>query len=117
MDSPSVSLKRSLESLDVSKRQKTDKPYPSVRIQELSLKGDYVTIINTSVDTIDIGKWKIVSDVGDNQQYIFPESTVLPAGGSITLWSGRDADKKAHPPHSFFWTKKNMWYDFDWSIS
>jgi hypothetical protein len=35
----------------------------------------------------------------------------LVAGSTITVWSGKEADKKECPPNSMFWTKRFMWND------
>jgi len=82
----------------------------SVRIQKLSLKGDFITILNVSNDPQDISEWKIRSLVG-NQEFNFPPNTILYPGASTTVWAGKDADKKDHPPHSFLWKKSYIWND------
>jgi len=77
----------------------------------MSLKGDYVTIINTSTEGVDISGYILESVVGRDQEFTFPSETTLPAGASCTVWSGRGSDQKHNPPVSFFWTKKNIWND------
>jgi hypothetical protein len=49
--------------------------------------------------------------VGGNQVFTFPAETILQPGCTITVWSGKGADKKENVPYSLFWTKKHMWSD------
>jgi len=79
-------------------------------IQELDLKGDYVTIINTTENDVNFCGWRLKSVVG-RQSFQFPDDFVLKAGATVTVWSGRTADTKHNPPSSFFWTKKFIWND------
>jgi hypothetical protein len=71
------------------------------------LVGDYVTIINQTSNTVDISGWAIGAE--GKQKFTFPAGTSIFAGGTITIWTGKDADKKERPPVSFCWMKKNMW--------
>src|SRR5690348_9198236 len=93
------------------KRSRGPEDYSHIKIQTLSLKGDYVTIINTGTDAVELSHWKLRSEVGVNQEFTFPYKTILQPGASTTVWSGKEADKKHNPPQSFFWTKRNIWYD------
>lgn len=91
--------------------------YSKVEIQKLDLLKDYVTIINKSKADVDISGWFLKSLIG-SQSFVFPESivtlyrsnivleTVLVRGSTVTVWSGKEAEKKANPPNSMFWTKR-----------
>ena len=45
------------------------------------------------------------------QRFVFPASLVLPVGDTVTVWSGRDADKHEAPPRHLKWTRRNVWND------
>ncbi len=76
-----------------------------VKIADIDLKSEMVTIKNTSGAAVDISGWKLVSIKG-NQIFIFPSGTVIPAGGSLKIVSG----PKAHTgPGILMWTKSYIW--------
>jgi len=80
----------------------------TITIEHLDLQGEVVTIINSGPHDQDISGWVVRSLVGP-QTFIFKNDTVLKAGATCVLWSGKESDAKDHPPHSFFWTKKSIW--------
>jgi len=53
--------------------------------------------------------WFIKSCVGDGQHYVFSEGTVIKAGQTINIWSGKNSDLRNNPPFSFGWTKRFIW--------
>ncbi len=65
---------------------------------------------NSFSKSVDISGWILKSKVG-SQQFIFPEKTILESGSSTVIWSGKSSDQKNLPPHSFSWTKRNIWND------
>jgi len=64
-----------------------DPSISGVKITDIDLKSEIVTIKNTSGAAVDISRWKLVSIKG-NQIFIFPSGTVIPAGGSLKVVSG-----------------------------
>jgi len=82
----------------------------TITIEELDLRGEFVTLMNRSNKDIKIGGWILKSLVG-SQGFVFPSDTLLQAGCTVTVWSGRESDGKDHPPNSFAWTKKYIWND------
>ena len=68
-----------------SKKAKTESSSP-VEIQSLSLKGDYVTIINKGTDSVDLTSWTLVSAPEEKQVYKFPEGYTLKGGATVTIW-------------------------------
>jgi len=109
-----IDKKRGRDESHSTKEQDTKKPKAHenghISIQHLDLVGDFVTIINTGLDTVDISEWKLKSLVG-SQSFSFPKGTPLNAGCSVTVWSGPHSETKGHPPSSFHWTKKSIWND------
>jgi hypothetical protein len=99
------------EVLDEKEEKPPSVPLRNVVILQLDLKGDFVTVINKEPGEVDISGWFIKSTVGGNQNFLFPKGTVLKAGQSTTVWSGKGADARNNPPHAFFWTNKHMWND------
>lgn len=82
-----------------------DSSISSVKIADIDLKNEIVTIKNTSGAEVDISGWKLVSIKG-NQIFIFPSGTVIPAGGSLKIVSG----PKAHAESDILvWTKSYIW--------
>lgn len=69
---------------------------PVVRITKIhyaqigtNLNTEYIVFKNMTGSTQTITRWKIISaPSSDNQYYVFPR-TSIPAGGTITLYSGR----------------------------
>jgi len=81
-----------------------------VEIQQLDLRREAVTVINKSHADVDLSNWLLVSLTGA-QSFTYPADTVLKPGATVTVWSGKDAESKNHPPRSLFWTKKYIWND------
>ena len=53
-----------------------------------SLNTEYIVFKNTTAKSRSIGGWKIISAPStDNQYYVFPKTTI-PAGGTVTLYTG-----------------------------
>ena len=53
-----------------------------------NLNTEYIVFKNKTSSTVQIKGWEIISaPSSDNQHYFFP-STKIPAGGSVTLYSG-----------------------------
>lgn len=77
----------------------------SVAIASVDLKGEVVVIENRGREAVDLGGWKLVSEVGD-QVFVFPSGTVLPAGGTLRVVSGPNAGPG---PGVVVWTKAYVW--------
>ena len=58
-----------------------------VKISALDKRAEYVVITNNGSNDIDISKWRIVSETG-NQSFIFQSGTILKAGASFKITSG-----------------------------
>jgi len=92
--------------------RKVEKPVTAtanIVIAKLDLIADYVSIANRGGDTTDLKGWFIKSCVGDGQHFVFPEGTELAPGQTITVWSGKNSDKRHNPPFSLSWTKRFIW--------
>ena len=48
---------------------------------------------------------------GPWQRFVFPADLELAVGDTVTVWSGRDADKHEQPPRHLKWTRRNVWND------
>jgi len=97
------------EGKSVSKREEKPPKYEaSIAIQKLDLIGDFVSVVNKGSKDQDLTNWFIKSIIG-SQRFVFPKGSVLKCGTTVTVWSGKDADKRQHPPTSLFWTKKFIW--------
>lgn len=77
----------------------------TVRIERIDMEGEVVTIKNTGKAVIDISGWKLVSEKG-NQTFIFPSGTVIQAGSSLKVVSGRNAQAGTGV---LVWTKSYIW--------
>jgi len=79
-----------------------------VTIQTLDLVADYVTIMNRGSSDVDLSGW-ILRSVTGSQYFKFPSGSVLAKGACASIWSGKESDKKHHPPGSYHWTKRFIW--------
>jgi hypothetical protein len=85
--------------------QSTGKENPPVEIIKVDEKDEVVTIQNNSSEGISLSGWRLVSVEG-NQEFIFPDGTVLDPGETIDIISGKNA--KAGPG-VIIWTTANIW--------
>ncbi|GAB6136878.1 MBL fold metallo-hydrolase [Halanaerobaculum tunisiense] len=90
--------------IDYSKKTTTNSK-PNIKISDLSLSKEVVTIANKSNKQINISHWKLVSDTG-NQTFVFPKKTTLAAGETLKVISGRG---KTPGPNTILWTKRYIW--------
>lgn len=72
----------------------------AIRLNEFSSSGaDQVEIVNTSDSNVDIGTWLLTDDVpaqrvdeyspqGDEEKFVFPANTVIPAKGYVVIPKG-----------------------------
>ena len=81
-----------------------------IEITNLDLEADTVTVTNSSDVDVPLAGWKVVSKTGD-QEYAFPAGTVLGAGDSVTVWSGKGAKTKAKKAgkNNLYWTARYIW--------
>lgn len=66
-------------------------------------KPESVTVRNNGVQTTSIGGW-MVHDEGKRNSFTFSTTTDLDAGETLTLWSGREADRE-----SILWKRQGVW--------
>lgn len=76
-----------------------------VIIDHVDLRVESVTIKNNSTDSVDLAGWTLLSERGE-QSFLFPDNTVLPPGGYVTVVSGPDA---IAADGVLIWTDKNIW--------
>lgn len=85
----------------------TENVLTQVKITELNKSAEYVIITNKESKDIDISKWVIVSEKG-NQSFSFPSGTILKAGSSFKITSGSLAGKG-----DFTMADSNIWNNSD----
>jgi len=76
-----------------------------VKIDNIDLVGEIITLKNTSKSAVDLTGWKLFSEVGD-QTYYFPNGTTISAGGELQIISGSDAIPSQG---QLLWEKSNIW--------
>lgn len=76
-----------------------------VKITNIDLRKEIVTITNNSSENIDLSGWKLVSKKG-NQTFDFPKGTFINKGESLSILSGEIAKESNE---GLVWTKKNIW--------
>jgi len=74
-------------------------------ISNLNLKDEIVLITNNGSEDINISNWKLLSLRG-KQEFIFPQGTIIKAGESLKVVSGRNASKGKG---QIIWTKSYIW--------
>jgi len=77
----------------------------SVKITNIDLSAETVSISNTGTFAVDLTGWKLLSEQG-NQAFSFPSGTMIQAGGSLKIVSGPRA---AAGTDTLLWTESNMW--------
>ena len=76
-----------------------------VLISTIDLSGEVVTLTNSSDQAVNLTGWKLVSEQG-NQTFSFPSGTALPAGGTLKVVSGNNAQTGTNV---LLWTESNIW--------
>ena len=74
----------------------------------LDLVEDTVRVTNLEGSALSLSGWKLQSDVG-SQSFAYPDDLKLPGGASVTVWSGKGAQRRHDPPTDLFWTKRYVW--------
>jgi len=77
----------------------------SLRIENIDLSGEIVTIVNDTSQPVDMTGWRLVSEVG-NQEYYFPAFTLQPSA-NVMVVSGKNAEN--NPPAELLWTTTYVW--------
>lgn len=77
----------------------------SVKITQVDLKGETVTLTNSGSSVVDLTGWTLVSEVGP-QTFYFPAGTSLAPGGTLQILSGPDAQAGTN---QLLWEKANIW--------
>lgn len=83
-------------------------PAPSNQVNvalTVDLAKEEARVTNMGDQQLDLSAWKLVSTVGA-QEFKFPAGTVLAAGASVTVTSGRNARSG---PGFLLWTKNFIW--------
>jgi len=101
-----------LPPITASSPSSTSKPVQSVpvatnslKISDIDLSGEIVTIINSSDKVVNLTGWKLVSE-GGNQTFSFPADTTISGGGTLKIVSGKDAHAGTN---ILVWTESNIW--------
>lgn len=81
---------------------------PLLTIAELKLEDEVVTISTRSEIALDLTDYALWSMEG-LQVFRFPEGYLLPAGGTVKIVSGKDADQIANGNDILFWTNQYVW--------
>ncbi len=63
---------------------------PDVRIDDMDVSAEYVTVTNHTGEAVDLTGWCIFSEKGSDI-YFFPEGTKLDAWASVNIYSGKAA--------------------------
>ncbi|SJZ96117.1 MBL fold metallo-hydrolase [Selenihalanaerobacter shriftii] len=84
---------------------KRNKKKTKVQITKVDLYKEKVVIKNKSKKIIDLSGWMLVSLRG-NQQFVFPNNTVIKPGGILKVVSGRKANWTLN---TIVWTKRYIW--------
>ncbi|MGG3737523.1 S-layer homology domain-containing protein [Aeribacillus pallidus] len=85
------------------------KPNPEkgkIKITNVDLENEVVSIKNEDTKDIKLTGWKLVSVEG-NQTFQFPDNYVLKAGATVYVTSGKNA--KDQPPIYLKWTNSYIW--------
>lgn len=77
----------------------------NVKITNINLDTEVVTLENQGTGSVDLTGWKIISEVGP-QTYIFPSGTTIAAGAQLRVLSGNNAIASSD---SLVWTKSYIW--------
>ncbi|MGM0438220.1 MAG: MBL fold metallo-hydrolase, partial [Bacillota bacterium] len=88
-----------------SKEDKNKSINNNVEIINVDLKKEIVKIKNNSGEKIDISGWRLLSVKGE-QEFYFPEGTIINQGEIIKVVSGRNAEEKTD---AIIWTKAYIW--------
>lgn len=76
-----------------------------IKITNLDLINEIVTIHNAGDAAVDLSGWRLVSETG-KQQFVFPANTLLSPGKTVDVISG---PKAAPAPGKIVWTKQYVW--------
>ncbi|MDP4126421.1 MAG: lamin tail domain-containing protein [Bacillota bacterium] len=77
----------------------------SVVISNIDLSGEVVTLTNSSNKAVNLTAWKLVSEEG-NQTFIFPSGTIIAAGATLNVVSGKNAKPGTNV---LVWTESTIW--------
>jgi len=78
-----------------------------VFIKNLDCEEELLVLKNNKEEDVDLSNWKIISVVG-NQEFIFPENTIIKSDEIIKVKSGRYAENDAK---TLIWSKAYIWND------
>ena len=75
-------------------------------IESVDLVKEMVIIRNNSNETVNLSRWRLVSVVG-NQEFIFPQGTLIRPGERLKIVSGSAASNIDE--NTLLWTKSYIW--------
>lgn len=75
-------------------------------IESVDLVKEMVIIRNNSNETVNLSRWRLVSVVG-NQEFIFPQGTLIRPGERLKIVSGSAASNIDE--NTMLWTKSYIW--------
>lgn len=84
-----------------------EEPPAQVAISAKDVTAEFVTITSRDARSVDLTGWCLFSEKGGDT-YFFPAGTMLTAGGSLTVYSGKAAKSAAD---GLVWTTKKIWSD------
>lgn len=93
------------EPLPLKSKEDKNKSNNDVEIINVDLKKEIVKIKNNSGKKIDISGWRLLSVKGE-QEFYFPEGTIINEGEIIKVVSGRNAEERTD---AIIWTKAYIW--------
>ncbi|MBM74345.1 MAG: hypothetical protein CMK59_02995 [Proteobacteria bacterium] len=70
----------------------------SVRLNELLAKSsttsDWLELHNTGTETVDLSGWGLIDDIDEDEEWVFPASSSIEAGGFVMVWAddGEEGD-------------------------
>lgn len=76
-----------------------------VVLESVDRAAEIVILKNNNAKDVDLSGWVLVSVKGD-QRYTIPDGTMLTAGGTLRILSGKDAVETAG---SLVWSNQNIW--------
>jgi|GEM_PF-837501 hypothetical protein len=77
----------------------------SIKVANLNLDGETVTVVNQGGSPVDMTSWKI-TDEGEKHTFVFPAGFVLNPGASVVIMSGPDQVGGAG---TISWKKQSVW--------
>lgn len=72
-----------------------------VVIDEISMEGKFIHLVNKGKKDFNIGAWSITVEAGGvKESYRLPSNVVLMPGKTLTIWSSNTTEGRHNPPES-----------------